>query len=159
MQARGSTYIPAGLMWGWRLISEVQPIKASEGLDSDHEDDDDGEEKGFSVRNKANVNKSIVLMTDGQNTRSPRYNHRDHQGGNRAEADSLTAEICRNIKNSDEKITIYTVAFEVNDAATKRMLRNCATSASHYFDASNSAKLAESFEKIAKSLALLRIAQ
>ena len=156
MNASGSTYIPAGLMWGWRVVSNAQPINASDGLSDDH--DDDGSDD-FDTGGTAKVNKSIVLMTDGENTRSPRYAQKDHQGSSRSTSDRLTAEICRNIKASSDEITIYTVAFEVTDNATKNMLRSCATSPSHYFDATNSAKLAEAFEKIAKSLALLRISQ
>ncbi len=158
MSADGSTYIPAGLMWGWRVISDAQPIDGSSNAQTSNNGNNNNGQ-GYNTSSGAKVAKSIVLMTDGANTRSPRYSQRDHQGGSRSTADNLTAEVCRNIKNSPDEITVYTVAFSVNDNATKNMLRNCATSASHYFDASNSAKLAEAFEKIAKSLALLRISQ
>ena len=141
MRDGGSTYIPAGLMWGWRVVSAAEPFanKVSGGLST-----------------KGNQ-RAIVLMTDGENTVSPTYPK--HTGNNKTTSDKLTTEICENIKSSKEKITVYTVAFEVKDTSTQNMLRSCATSPSHYFDADNSAELTASFQTIAKSLAQLRIAQ
>lgn len=141
MNASGATYIPSGLAWGWRVISEIEPFANP------------------NPQKRIDTSKAIVLMTDGQNTRSARYNEYDHEGNSRSDADRVTADLCRNIKASNEKITIYTVAFEVYDNATRDMLRQCASSPSHYFDASNSSALTAAFKKIAKSLASLRIAQ
>jgi len=138
MKANGSTYIPAGLMWGWRVVSAAEPFA--------------NKDTGSRKRQRA-----IVLMTDGENRSSPKYP--DHSGTNTTTANKLTSETCENIKKSKEKITIYTVAFEVSDSKTQSMLRSCATSPSHYFDADNSAELTASFRKIAKSLAQLRIAE
>ncbi len=140
MSDSGSTYIPAGLMWGWRVVSSGQPF------------DNNAQANGSKSHQRA-----IVLMTDGENTVSPSYPA--HNGRNKTTADRLTSEICENIKSSGEKVTIYTVAFEVRDVSTQTLLRNCATSPSHFFNADNSAQLAASFQKIAKSLALLRIAK
>jgi Flp pilus assembly protein TadG len=154
MNASGATYVPGGLMWGWRVVSEAEPFANKSG--GSHDDDDD-DKHGFSLNGSKSSQKAIVLMTDGENTVSPSYPY--HWGSNQTTSDRLTSEICENIKASNEKITVYTVAFEVNDVRTKQMLRSCATSPSHFFDASNSAALTASFQKIAKSLASLRIAQ
>ncbi|MCF6303242.1 MAG: pilus assembly protein, partial [Devosiaceae bacterium] len=51
MRARDNTYIPTGLMWGWRLLSPQTPFTA----------------EPYNDENK----KVIVLMTDGMNTISP----------------------------------------------------------------------------------------
>lgn len=140
MRDNGATYIPAGLIWGWRVISSGEPFNNNAKADG-----------------KKSHQRAIVLMTDGENTISPSYP--EHYGNNKTVANKLTSSICENIKNSKEEITVYTVAFEVNDASTQNMLRGCATSPSHFFNADNSAQLTASFKKIAKSLALLRIAQ
>ncbi|HFC04314.1 MAG TPA: VWA domain-containing protein, partial [Rhizobiales bacterium] len=140
MTDNGATYIPAGLMWGWRVVSAGEPF------------DNNAQANGSKSHQRA-----IVLMTDGENTVSPTYP--EHNGRNKTTADRLTSEICENIKASGEKITVYTVAFEVRDVGTQNLLRSCATSPSHFFNADNSAQLASSFQKIAKSLALLRIAE
>ncbi len=146
MSASGNqTYIPAGLMWGWRALSSDVPLI-------------DGVSKA--KMKSDNYTKAIVLMTDGENTVSPNYP--DHRTGNGTQADKLTKEICQNIKddgNGKEKIRIYTVAFAVNDPATKKMIRECATNDSYYFDAGDSAALAAAFEQIGKSLVTMFISK
>jgi Flp pilus assembly protein TadG len=147
MTASGNqTYIPAGLMWGWRLLSSDVPIA-------------DGVSKA--KMKSDNYTKAIVLMTDGENTVSPSYPA--HGVGNGTDADKLTKELCTNIKNdgatAKEKIRVYTVTFAVTDPATKKMMRECATNDSYYFDASDSAALSAAFEKIGKSLVTLFISK
>ncbi len=146
MTADGNaTYIPAGLMWGWRLISSDVPI--TDGVTKTEMKDD-------------NYTKAIVLMTDGENTVSPSYPKHDINNG--TEANRLTKKLCQNIKNDGtgaEKIRVYTVTFNVTDPATKTMMRNCATNSNYYFDASDSAALAAAFDKIGKSLVTLFISQ
>lgn len=146
MSASGNqTYIPAGLMWGWRMLSSDAPL--SEGVSK--------------ARMKSeNYTKAIVLMTDGQNTRSAGYP--THNVKNPTGANNITRELCTNIKadgSAKEKIRVYTVTFDVSDAATKKMMRECATNDSYYFDASDSAALAQAFENIGKSLVTLFISQ
>lgn len=146
MSASGNqTYIPAGLMWGWRMLSSDVPLT-------------DGVSKAKMVSD--NYTKAIVLMTDGENTVSPNYP--DHRDSNPAEANKLTKEICQNIKDDGtgkQKIRIYTVAFAVTDPATKKMIRECATNDSYYFDAADSAALAAAFEEIGRSLVTMFISQ
>lgn len=146
MTATGNqTYIPAGLMWGWRMLSSNEPL--SEGVSK--------------ARMKSeNYTKAIVLMTDGENTRSPDYP--THNVRNASGANKLTKELCENIKadgGAKEKIRVYTVTFDVTDPATKKMMRQCATNDSYYFDASDSAALAQAFENIGKSLVTLFISR
>lgn len=141
MTPKGYTYIPAGLLWGWRAISDELPFA-------------DGTPKAVKVRNKP-VRKAIVLMTDGENTISPTYP--GHDGKNTKLADQLTATLCSNAKK--EGIEIYTVAFEMTGKTAKDVLLGCATNPSMFFDAHDAVALAEAFRNIGKALTQLRIAE
>jgi Flp pilus assembly protein TadG len=141
MAASGQTYIAAGLLWGFNLLAPGAPASTAAAFDPTDEN----------IRPR----KALVLMTDGENTRSPTFPL--HNGSNTLIANGYTAELCANIKA--KHIEIYTVAFEVDDLTAKTLLQQCATDASHYFDASNSAELLTSFESIATSLKTLRIAR
>ncbi len=143
MRARDNTYIPTGLMWGWRLLSPQRPFEA----------------EPYDDANK----KIIVLMTDGANTVSPSLawtfhdgsNHRVHRRSNTNEANAKTTELCNNI--ADEDIVIYTIAFDVSDPTIRTILSDCAANGGQYFDASNAAQLQQAFADIADALQALRI--
>jgi Flp pilus assembly protein TadG len=141
MHPNGYTYIPAGLIWGWRAISDELPFA-------------DGTPKGVKVRKKP-VRKAIVLMTDGENTISPTYPA--HDGKNTSLADKLTSTLCTNAKK--DGIDIYTVAFEITGKTAKDVLLDCATKPSMFYDAGNADLLAEAFKSIGKDLTQLRIAE
>ena len=138
MSASHQTYIPAGLAWGWRVLTRQMPY--IEGKTQ------------VEVRDQGGI-KAVVLMTDGANTKSPNYP--DHWGSDVTLANSLTSELCTNIKN--EEITIYTIAFEVSDTTIKDLLQSCATDPGYHYDAENSDQLATAFEAIAGQLALLKL--
>jgi Flp pilus assembly protein TadG len=141
MHPSGYTYIPAGLTWGWRVLSDELPFA-------------DGTPKGVKINNKP-VAKVVVLMTDGENTRSPTYPK--HDGWNTRLSDTLTQTLCTNMK--DDGITIYTVAFEITGSTAKDVLESCASSPGKFFDAQSADQLASSFTSIGKALSQLRIAQ
>ncbi|MBX9759606.1 MAG: VWA domain-containing protein [Beijerinckiaceae bacterium] len=130
----GDTYIPAGLMWGWTAVSPREPF--NEPTDP-----------------KFKTKRYVVLMTDGENTVSPRYP--DHWGGDANLANTLTAEVCANIKNDD--IEIFTIAFQVSTNTVKSLLRNCATNSDRFYDAADSTQLSSAFKEIAKQMSSLRI--
>jgi Mg-chelatase subunit ChlD len=132
--AGGETYIPAGLLWGWRAISPDAPFA-----------------DGTAYSGAGAAKKAIVLMTDGANTKSPNYP--DHDGTDANKSNQLMAETCAAIKA--QKITVYTVAFNVTDQAAKDRLSSCASSASHFFDAPSGSQLSTAFEKIGQTLAAL----
>ncbi|MBI1393950.1 MAG: VWA domain-containing protein [Alphaproteobacteria bacterium] len=129
LSADGSTYIPAGLAWGHRLVSMQAPFSEGEDFGT-----------GLSARGV----KAIVLMTDGENTRSPDYP--EHRGSNASLSNDLVDEACDNIKK--EGIMLFTIAFEVSDTATRDMLRRCAANADSYFDATDADRLADAFASI-----------
>ena len=140
MSASGYTYIPSGLIWGWRLISDGVPF--TEGV-------------GYEEAKKKNVTKAIVLMTDGKNTRSPSYPRHDNRDTN--QANRLTSELCANVKAAG--IRIYSVTFEVSDPGIKRLLKRCASDAASYFDAKDNAALLAAFKDIGKSLAMIYLSE
>ncbi|MBI1384123.1 MAG: VWA domain-containing protein [Rhizobiales bacterium] len=139
LQAVGNTYIPAGLVWGWRALDSEAPFT---------------EATSTAEATQNHVNKVIVLMTDGENTRSPSYP--DHDLQERALADQRTAELCTNIKAAG--IKIYTVTFDVSDNGIKDLMESCASGPPYYFDATGVAGLNEAFKDIAGKLVQLRIA-
>lgn len=138
MAAGGWTYIPSGLAWGWRALSSEAPFTQG---------------KTQAEMTEEGGTKAIVLMTDGENTRSPNYP--DHDGWDTTLANTITGELCTNVKA--QEVVIYTIAFEVSDLTTKDMIKNCATKTSYYYDASNSGELAEAFSTIAGELKQLRL--
>ncbi len=144
MNASGSTYIPAGLAWGMRVLSPQQPF--SQGARYDEVA-------------KNNVQKVIVLMTDGQNTVSPTYP--EHDGYNRTLSDRLTRELCKKIKAKNPATgkpyaEIITVSFDVHDPAVKDMLQDCASLGS--FDA-KSGGLVKVFKNIGMKLTKLHLSR
>ncbi len=142
LSASGMTYIPAGLIWGWRVLSPQAPF--TEGAVSDP------------TSNKA-ISKHLVLMTDGQNTLHKPDGVPDHIPGNTSEANTVTSALCENIKSAG--ITVFTVAFQVNDATTENMLRDCASNPGNYYDADNNSLLLTSFKAIADKIAVIRLAK
>ena len=140
MDTDDNTYIPSGLVWGWRTLTDVTPFTEADTVDKD-------ERKN-----------AMLLMSDGGNTRSlstpsPGY----HWSTDIDDANSVTADLCANIK-ADE-IIVYTVAFEVTDPNTIALLRNCATELTKFIDAGNVSELNMAFEDVGRDLAQIRISK
>jgi Mg-chelatase subunit ChlD len=134
----GETYLPAGLIWGKRVLSPGDP---------------------FSASNAAGVRKFIVLVTDGRNTKSPTYP--THDGSDETLANQLTRETCQNIAtDTSNPIRVYTVAFEMDGLATKTILQDCAArSGGQFFDAADAARLRASFSDITNAIFNVRLTQ
>lgn len=141
MNATGETYIPGGLVWGWRLLSSDDPFK-------------DAVAYGQKVNGKP-VRKIMVLMTDGVNTISPTYP--EHNGSDTTLSNQLTAELCTNIKAKG--IEIFTIAFDVADNTTKDILRTCASAPAKYFDATSETALLTAFQTVAKDMMPLHLSR
>ncbi len=135
LQAYSETYIPAGVLWGWRTLDETVPLSSA----------------GATV--KADREKVMIVMTDGENQRSKSDEY--HDGTNINAANTKTDKLCDEAKL--DGITIYTIAYDVNDATTKSMLNRCATDGSKFFDATNASELNKAFEAIGNALNQLRI--
>jgi Flp pilus assembly protein TadG len=156
LQPNGYTNIPAGLLWGWRVLSPSAPFTEAEAYDEDERV------------------KAIVLLTDGSNDPGRVYNHNGsnynafgypaegHLGSTsgstaRATLDAKTQAICNNIKAKG--ILIYTIGFRVSSSSTHALLRNCATKPDMYYNSPSNSQLAAIFADIAQGLSELRIAQ
>ena len=145
LTAQGDTYIPSGLVWGWRTLSNREPFAESAN---------DPATAGGSV------SKFLILMTDGFNTRSPRYPEGDNEGSDPIEANRLTRAACDNIKaDTQSRIEIFTIAFEVTDEAVKDILRYCATPGGAFFDAVDYSRLLSAFGEIGNTMTIARLAR
>jgi hypothetical protein len=139
--ADGETYIPAGLIWGLNALSPSMPL--TEGAPYDPLN--------------ADPKKVLVLMTDGANTRSLDQTTGYHWGGKDQKTDQDTVAICNTIKSN--KIEIFTVAFQVTDTPTLNMLRDCASSSAHAFDARDSTAFMSAFKAIGSAITAVRLSK
>jgi hypothetical protein len=160
LQAKGNTVIPAGLLWGWRVISPTPPF--SEGAAYDDE----------------KWQKAIVLLTDGENDvgggsngfDKSSYNafgyakngHLGSTSGSNAEStlDSKTLTVCNAIKqvSPSNPIQLYTIGLGVT-SASQSVLQSCATEPDMYYNSPTGDQLVSIFQAIAQGLSELRIAQ
>ena len=141
MNPDGGTYIPAGMTWGIRVLSEQTPF--GEGLPYDEMEDE-------------GMKKVIILMTDGDNTMSPSSNGK-HLGQNQTTANNYTLAACSEAKNSN--IDVYTISFGNLSNSTESMLQSCASSNGNYYEAHSASALKDAFQQIAGGLAGLYLSK
>lgn len=135
----GNTYIADGVMWGARTLSPMKPFAGAKEWEHDGKD----------------VIKTLVVMTDGDNTRGPNPAGVYHDQG-ASVADRETRDACAYVKS--EGYVVYTVTFGNNIRnSTKELMEGCASSPAQYYDASSSGALVDAFEAIAKDLLQLRL--
>ena len=156
MNASGLTHIPVGLAWGWRVISPGEPFTQGKVYDDPE------------------VNKAIVLLTDGQNVLGTRNNHNrsyytaygylsegrlgtTSKSAAQAMLDPRTLEVCENIKA--EGIRLYTITFQVSSDSTRDLMEECATSPALYFNSPSNEELQTVFQAIARDLSNLRLSR
>lgn len=135
LRASGQTAGHIGTAWGWYMLSpEWKSFWPTDSRPKDYK--------------PAKVVKAVLLMTDGEfNTEYVAAN-----GSSAAQARAL----CENMK--DEDVIVYSVGFMANNTA-ERLLKQCATSAGHYFPASNGKALQEAFAAIGQNLTNLHLSQ
>lgn len=158
MEATGMTHIVLGATWGWRVLSPTAPY--TEGV----------------AYSDNTTKKILILMTDGDNTMPSANNSLNRSAytafgyltQNRlgttssistAEStlDSMLSTACTNIKAAG--VTIYTIGFQISGSNTLNLLKNCATSSSHYYNATDSTALASAFSSIATDISNLRVSK
>lgn len=173
MEARGSTEIPLGLAWGWRLLSpKWQNIWGGQM-------DINGLPLAY---NTPLMTKVVILMTDGDNDISwdtyTAYgfpnNGFNYTSGNQLGANACTsssnctngetqlntrtAQICTSMKA--QGILIYTIALGTSiNSTSQNMLKNCATKPEYYFLSPDATSLTAAFKTIGDSLANLHVSQ
>jgi Flp pilus assembly protein TadG len=138
MVASDETFLQAGIIWGWRLLSPQAPFS-----------------DGANRKTQPDVKRFMVLMTDGANTISPSYPK--HDGNDTGLTNALSLETCNAIKA--EGTYIYAIAFDVTDPGIRTLLSDCATAPPYYYAADDAAGLKQAFEAIANSVVAIRLTQ
>lgn len=169
MISSGSTVIPEGLAWGWRVLSPTPPY--TEGA----------------PYGDPNTVKVLILFTDGRNQveASNGHNHsfysaygyaaQGHLGNpngsqTRQVLDAKTTVLCNNIKSdkdgnpNTQDIYLYTISFAMSgETAAQDLLHACATPPSLcpgnqcYYDVPTPAQLSGAFSNIAMGINQLRL--
>jgi len=171
MSAGGSTMINLGMVWSWRLLSPnwragstfsgwggematatTVPPQSYTGLPLNY--------------NTPNMNKVVVLMTDGMNSSSSGGAYQGQSTPSNTQLDNATLAICTAMKNNG--IIIYTIGFGTTDNPANSnsstyvdgtLLKACASKNSYYFLAPTNAELATAFQTIGSALSNLRVSQ
>ncbi len=128
MDSDGNTNVTIGLVWAWHSLTASAPLTQAAAVSTD-------------------LNKIIILMTDGDNTQN-----RWSTDGN--QIDARTALACTNVKASG--IQIYTIRVINGDA---NLLRNCASDPTMYYDVQNASQLTSVFNSIGSNLAKLHLSE
>ena len=136
LRTRGETYLPSGLIWGWRMLDSNEPF-------ADVSNSETGRQR------------TMILMTDGKNTLS--LNQPKHDNTDEVAANTLSSELCDLIKADNIQIFAVAYKFGGGDEGAKSVLRQCASSASNFFDANNQTELKNAFENIGKALFTVRL--
>ncbi|HMR32247.1 MAG TPA: pilus assembly protein TadG-related protein [Geminicoccaceae bacterium] len=135
--ADGNTRIDVGAGWGWRTLSERwQGAWKTPGLP---------------LSNDAETAKAIVIMTDGKNEPDS-----DYETVTSGQADDNLSATCEAMKAED--YVVFTVAFQA-PTSVQPLLRDCASSSSHFFNSPTAADLKRAFRQIAGRLSALRLAE
>ncbi len=137
----GETYIPSGLTWGQRVLSSGEPFVG-------------GVSKSQAKKDK--IKKYLILMTDGDNTKSAQLpGAPSHWGSDVTQANSWTAKACNNIKSED--ISVFTVTFGTLTNETKDLIQNCASNSSQYYHATTGNDLKAAFNDIQAQISALHL--
>jgi len=145
LSTAGNTYLPSGVMWGWRTLQAAEPLNTNVNLSK----------PGFPEIEAAKV---MIFMTDGANTLTQGGSEPHlHEGGQGPEADARTRNICEAAKA--EGVQIFTIGYRMQNAVgdAKSVLLDCATNPANYYDASDANALKSAFQDIAGQLSLPRL--
>lgn len=164
MIAQGNTDIPAGLAWGWNVLSPAGPFA-------------DGKPYKDSEWTKV-----VVLMTDGNNENNEGnakdesyYSGIGYMWQGRMDATSGTkskrttlrdqrlAAMCSKVKDAGntkaddpDTVVMYTIRVEVKNGSSS-VLKDCASDEHKFYDVQNVNKLVAVFNEIGGSIQKLRI--
>ena len=170
------TYIPAGLVWGWHVLSPNEPFTEGVGPTSQYYSRTlkalvlltDGEN---SVTASNNPNNSIFSAYNYVNTRDAGGNyHLNSNNATTAEANlnAKTAALCTNVKTNGttnttkDDIRVYTITFGSIPSSAETLMRNCASvvdGETLYYQAPDNAELQNIFAKIALGLSDIHLSK
>jgi Flp pilus assembly protein TadG len=123
------THIALGVEFGYHLLSPNQPF-------------DEGK-----AYNDATTEKFMVVLTDGMQT-EPGFGP---AGRTVADGEKNLEKLCASAKSN--KIHIVTMAFDIDDSATRQRLKDCSTDPSvDFFVLSDTADLAHAFDSVKASI-------
>jgi Flp pilus assembly protein TadG len=134
MTPNGNTNVTIGLVWAWHALTAGAPLSEA-------------------AAPKEDLDKVIILLTDGDNTESWK-NSSNSKVTSSSSIDARTKLACDNIKAAN--IKLYTIRV-IDGNAT--LLKGCATNAGMYFDVTTASQLSGVFAVIAQNLANLRLAK
>lgn len=157
MGASGSTNIPEGIMWGWRVLSPEPPF--TQGREWDDAENakymivmTDGRNEITNARSNMNKSDYTAFGYGAKNRMGTDYTYAGYQSALNAK----TTAACEAAKARG--IKIYTVAFRLTDVMTVGLLRDCASKLDNAFTAGDSAGLLSVFQAIARDITKLRVA-
>lgn len=154
MSPNGSTHQDVGLRWGLRTLSPNNSWPSFFGLKSNEQP------KPF----KGNVEKVLVLITDGENT-VPSSQNPGYWGCSSGctstvsdtQLDSMTLSWCSAMRNT-YGIKVYTVALNLTNATAKQLLKDCVGSANPERAFSvDAANLQDALKSIGRELKSLKL--
>ena len=167
MSPSGNTVVPAGLMWGWHLLSPNGPLADGTAysdastikaiiLVTDGDNDISGGRNGFnqSVFNAYGYGNGPHLTLKNSPNSRPQPEHN---------LDVKLLQLCDNIKavtypNGNKRIILYVIGLGGNISSPGlTLLQQCASSAQTYFANPTTDELVTTFQKIALGLNSLRI--
>jgi Flp pilus assembly protein TadG len=146
------THIPAGLIWGWNMLTPELPMAGPSKADV--------EDKGGK--------RSIILISDGENVQRPSNSDNGTfmtwQSGQSTpnpqdNPDLLTEQLCDNITSpsNDPPIQIFTVLIGNQSQSLVDRMRNCASQPSMAFNATTASGLLDAFKEIGNQLAPVKL--
>ena len=128
MKSDGNTNTTIGLAWGWNLLTPGAPLSNAAAANN-------------------NLDKAIVFLTDGDNTKN-RWSNSE------SAINARTTLVCNNIRAAG--IKVYSIRVLDGNAT---LIRNCATEPGMYFSVTSASELTSVFASIAQSLSNLRISR
>lgn len=138
----GTTNIPGGLGWAWRVLLPEDPFdEAAQGEDLER-------------------TRAIVLLTDGENVGGWGDGYAGQfgtGGGARGQINDRLKLLARNIK--DDGVVIYTIQYYFNSGSLQDLMQEVASgpSAPYYHFAPDAGSLETIFKDVANHIAALRL--
>lgn len=126
MNPTGNTNVTIGLSTGLATLRSDSPF-------------------GATSSNASNVQKFLILLTDGDNTMNRWSN-------NSGQIDARLAAACTQARSGN--VTIFTIRVIAGNAT---LLRNCATTPAMYYDVNDASQLQPAFQKILETIDGIRI--